>query len=146
MQNPQSDNLLYGLELGTRSWNRPEQTYQLFWKKEKDSASGKAEKGKLTIVLHPTQILSQYRYITGATYLPKFALDDLDWILENKLENIYNPKHRMRIEMGQYGFNQGDRIYNPDSKSDQSPEEQENGHKQWETSLIAEYVLPQIPA
>jgi len=110
---------MLGDEVGTRG--RDGKTYRVFF--EKSEEKGKAYKGKLTIVIAPTEDSDVYTYVSGITYVPKFAVDDqaLDWIIEKKLVNRNFKRTEMMIESG-LGLTEGEKRQGLNVNVPKSPE------------------------
>jgi hypothetical protein len=123
-KNPTS---LFGEEIGTASQDG-EYFFRFFFKSIEESKSGKAILGKLTAVMDwknqkidlevPEQ---RYRYISGTTYIPKFALKNPLWVLEHKVDNSQNTRWQMSIDSSFVPDKY--RQYNPDFNSEESPEQ-----------------------
>jgi len=82
VNNPSS---IYGKEVGTAKLVRDGLSFRIFSKKVEDSSSGKADLVELHVFVKSDN--GEERLLMGRTYIPKFAINDEYWIMDNKVDN-----------------------------------------------------------
>lgn len=120
-QNPRS---LFGMDLGTVK--KDTYTHQVFFEDLGETKSGKAHKGILKICMLDNNIEAHedtkpYFWVQGITYLPKFALSNPKWIVEEKLAN-YSMRIGNQFIISGAMFSYGEKISHKAEFNSNSPE------------------------
>ncbi len=130
--NPSS---LYGVEIGTEKLVREGMTFRMFVRHPIATASGKAQLVSLSVFVK-IDGKDGFRVLSGATYIPNFAIQDVYWILKNKIYNKLCHPSEMGIDqkyVKKTGMNMEINVHDI-----MTPEQHGEEHISWLRGFMAE--------